>query len=99
MEGPPLGGARTNPREVTPMDERPNRPLGIAAALAGVLLLIVAVGYRVETAGALPSFLPGHEAGSTTHHVAHGIAAAVVALGLFAFAWFTTTPARPGQDR
>lgn len=77
------------------MDNRPNRPLGIAAVVAGVLLLIVAVVYWVDTADALPAFFPGHEAGSTHHHVKHGIAAAVVALGLFAFAWFRTAPARP----
>ncbi|MEA2130796.1 MAG: hypothetical protein QOJ85_3687, partial [Solirubrobacteraceae bacterium] len=38
-------------------------------------------------------FLPGHEAGSTHHHVKHGIAALVVGLGAFAFAWFQTGPA------
>ncbi len=72
-----------------------NRALGIAAAVAGVLLLVVAVIYWTRSADALPGFFPGHEAGSGRHHVKHGIAAAVVALGLFAFAWFTTAPARP----
>jgi hypothetical protein len=64
-------------------------PLAIAA---GVLLLVVAVIYWVDSADSLPSFFPGHEDGSTDHHVKHGIAAFVVALGCFVFAWFATGP-------
>jgi hypothetical protein len=65
-------------------------PLAIAA---GVLLLAVAIVYWVDSASSLPSFFPGHEEGSTEHHVKHGLAAFVVALGCFAFAWFATGPA------
>jgi hypothetical protein len=60
----------------------------------GVALLVVAVLYWVDTAGSLPSFFPGHKAGSTTHHVKHGVAALVVALGFFLFAWFQSGPTR-----
>jgi hypothetical protein len=63
------------------------------AVAAGVLLLVVAVIYWVDSAGSLPSFFPGHEAGSSEHHVKHGLAAFVVALGCFVFAWFATGPA------
>ena len=77
------------------MHSSSNRAQGIAAAVVGVLLLVVAVVYWTKTADALPGFFPGHEAGSPHHHVKHGIAAAVVALGLFAFAWFRTAPAKP----
>ena len=77
------------------MRSRSNRAQGIAAVVVGVLLLVVAVVYWTKTADALPGFFPGHEAGSPHHHVKHGIVAAVVALGLFAFAWFRTAPARP----
>ena len=63
--------------------------------LIGVLLIAVAVVYWAEPAKSLPSFFPGHSAGSATHHVKHGIAALVVALGCFAFAWFQSGPARP----
>ena len=76
------------------MNTRTNRLLGIAAAVIGVGLLVVAVVYWAESADALPGFLPGHEAGSSTHHVKHGIAAAIVALALFAYAWFQTAPSR-----
>ena len=62
--------------------------------LLGVLLLVVAVLYWVDTANSLPSFFPGHQAGSTHHHVKHGVAALVVALGCFVFAWFQTGPKR-----
>ncbi len=71
-----------------------NRTIGIAAAVLGVLLLVVAVVYWVEPASSLPGFFPGHDAASDHHHAKHGVAALVVALGLFAFAWFRTAPAR-----
>ncbi|MGA2469349.1 MAG: hypothetical protein ABSG64_01495 [Solirubrobacteraceae bacterium] len=62
------------------------------AVLAGVALLVVAGIYFAEPAKSLPSFFPGHQAGSTTHHIKHGIASAVVAAALFVFAWFATGP-------
>jgi len=74
-----------------------HRTLIAPAIAAGVLLLVVAVVYFADTASALPSFFPGHEAGSAHHHVKHGIAALVVALGCFAFAWFQTGPSRPAD--
>lgn len=75
-----------------------NRPLAAAAVLAGIVLLIIAVVYFADSAQNLPGFFPGHQAGSTHHHIKHGIAALVVALGAFAFAWFQTGPAgRPAK--
>jgi hypothetical protein len=68
------------------------RYLVIPAVILGVLLLVVAVFYFADTADALPSFFPGHQSGSAHHHVKHGIAAAIVGLGCFAFAWFQTGP-------
>lgn len=81
------------------MDARTNRLLALAAVAVGVVLLVVAVVYWARSADALPGFFPGHEAGSSKHHVKHGIAAAIVALALFALAWFRTGPARPGAGR
>ncbi len=60
------------------------------AAVLGVLLIAVAVVYWAEPAHALPSFFPGHEAGSSHHHFKHGLAAFAVGLVLLAFAWFQT---------
>jgi hypothetical protein len=51
---------------------------------------VLAVVYFVDSASALPSFIPGHEAGSSHHHVKHGIAAAVLGIGCLIFAWFQT---------
>jgi multisubunit Na+/H+ antiporter MnhB subunit len=62
------------------------------ALIVGVALLVVAGIYFADTAESLPSFFPGHQAGSTTHHVKHGIAAGVVALACFVFAWFASGP-------
>lgn len=67
-----------------------NRSLILPAVLAGVVLLVIAVIYFVDTADALPSFFPGHEAGSSHHHVKHGIAALALGLGAFVLAWFQT---------
>jgi len=72
------------------------RKLIIPAVLVGVLLIVVSVVYFVEPAHSLPSFFPGHvsarNAEATHHHTKHGIAALVVALACFAFAWFQTGP-------
>jgi hypothetical protein len=81
----------------------PNSRLLIALAIVlGVALFVVAGVYFAEPAKSLPSFFPGHSAGSTTHHIKHGIAAVVVGLALLVFAWFATGPrkaaaARPGR--
>ena len=64
------------------------------AFVLGALLIVVAVIYLMVPAESLPSFFPGHSAGSTHHHVKHGIAAFVVGLALLAFAWFQTGPRR-----
>lgn len=72
------------------------RRLAIPAILVGVVLLVVAVVYFVSTAHSLPSFFPGHvsatNAEASHHHTKHGIAALVLALACFAFAWFQTGP-------
>jgi hypothetical protein len=74
------------------------KSLVLPAVLAGLVLLVIAVIYMVDTAHALPSFFPGHSSAPTSHHhVKHGIAAFVVALGCFVFAWFQTGPAATAQ--
>jgi hypothetical protein len=66
----------------------------IPAIILGIIFLILAVVYFAEPAKSLPSFIPGHEAGSSHHHVKHGIAAAVLGVGCFIFAWFQSGPKR-----
>jgi drug/metabolite transporter (DMT)-like permease len=68
------------------------------AVVLGVALIVVAVIYWIEPAGSLPSFFPGHEAGSEHHHVKHGIAAFLVGLACLAFAWFNTGPKTGGAE-
>jgi hypothetical protein len=79
------------------MSRQKNLLVPLAISL-GVLLLAVAIVYWVDSAGSLPSFFPGHEDGSTDHHVKHGIAALVVALACFAYAWFATGPSSDRAD-
>ena len=63
---------------------------GGTATWTGVAFIVLAIVYWVEPAGSLPSFIPGHEAGSGHHHVKHGIAAFLLGAALLVFAWFQT---------
>jgi UDP-N-acetylmuramyl pentapeptide phosphotransferase/UDP-N-acetylglucosamine-1-phosphate transferase len=62
------------------------------AVVLGIALVAIAAVYWAEPARSLPSFFPGHEAGTSHHHVKHGIAALLVGLACFAFAWFNSGP-------
>jgi hypothetical protein len=73
---------------------RNDRLLVVLAIVAGIVLMVIAIVYFVEPAKSLPSFFPGHQAGSDHHHVKHGIAAFLVGLACFAFAWFRSGPKR-----
>jgi hypothetical protein len=68
------------------MTKRPQ--LIIPAVILGIVFLAIAIVYWTTDAGSLPSFFPGHEAGSSHIHFKHGLAAAVVAAACFVFAWF-----------
>ena len=72
------------------------RKLAVPAVLLGILLVVIAVIYFVTAAHSLPSFFPGHvsarDTEATHHHTKHGIAALVLALGAFVFAWFQSGP-------
>jgi Na+/H+ antiporter NhaD/arsenite permease-like protein len=72
------------------------RKLILPAVVLGVVLVVIAIIYFVEPEHSLPSFFPGHASASSAeashHHTKHGIAALVVALACFAFAWFQTGP-------
>lgn len=68
------------------------RNLIIPAIVIGIAFLALGVLYFAEPAKSLPSFIPGHEAGSTHHHIKHGIAAVVLSVGCFIFAWFQSGP-------
>ena len=68
-----------------------NHPLVVAAAvIVGIALIVLAVVYWAEPAGSLPTWIPGHESGSSHHHGKHGIASFLVGVALLVFAWFQT---------
>ncbi len=69
-----------------------SRLLTAAAVVVGIALVVVAAIYWAEPARSLPSFFPGHDAGSAHHHVKHGVAAFLVGLAVLAFAWFQSGP-------
>jgi UDP-N-acetylmuramyl pentapeptide phosphotransferase/UDP-N-acetylglucosamine-1-phosphate transferase len=72
--------------------DRNRKWLVVLAVVLGIALIAVSIVYWAEPAGSLPSFFPGHEAGSGHHHVKHGIAAFLLGLACLAFAWFNTGP-------
>lgn len=76
---------------------RNDRLLVWLAVVVGIVLIAVGVVYWVEPARSLPSFFPGHQAGSAHHHAKHGIAAFLVGLACLAFAWFRSGPKRPAS--
>jgi len=65
------------------------------AVLVGLALIALAVVYWVEPAKSLPSWIPGHEAGSNHHHIKHGIAAFLLGVACLVFAWFRSAGPRP----
>ncbi len=70
-----------------------NRRLwAILAIVVGIVLIAIAIVYWAEPAKSLPSFFPGHQAGSSHHHTKHGIAAFLVGVACLVFAWFNTGP-------
>jgi hypothetical protein len=72
-----------------------DRPLVLVAVVIGIALIVVAIVYWAEPAKSLPSFFPGHQAGSNHHHLKHGIASFLVGLACLAYAWFQSGPRRP----
>ena len=58
------------------------------AIILGVVFAVIAVVYWAVPAESLPAFFPGAETGLARPRVKHGIAAAVVAVLFFAWAWY-----------
>jgi len=75
-----------------------NKTLIVGSVVLGVLCVMIAFVYWTTPATLLPSFFPGHEAGSITVHVKHGIAAFAVGLALFVFAWFKSGKKKPSVE-
>jgi amino acid permease len=60
----------------------------LVLAIVGILFLILALIYLVTSAGSLPSFIPGHIAGSSGHHPLRTGVALIVGLVLLGGAWW-----------
>ena len=60
------------------------------AVVLGIAFVVLGIVYWAVPAESLPSFIPGHEAGSSHHHVKHGIASFLLGVALLVFAWFQT---------
>ncbi len=65
-----------------------SKPLPLLAGLLGIVALVLSAVYWLTPAGSLPGFLPGFEAGSSHVHVTHALVLLIVAVVLFALAWF-----------
>ncbi len=65
--------------------------MGLGIVL-GIIFLIISLVYTTHTAGMLPHIFPGYEADSIHKHAKHAIAAFVIALLSFVFAWFQSGP-------
>ena len=76
-----------------------HRAITALAVVAGIALIVLAIVYWAEPAGSLPSWIPGHQAGSGHHHVKHGIASFLVGLACLVYAWFATGGKRSAHAR
>jgi amino acid permease len=61
--------------------------LMIVLGLAALLFVGLSIVYFTTSANNLPSFMPGHQAGSTRHHTKHGIAMLGLAAASLVGAW------------
>jgi preprotein translocase subunit SecY len=63
--------------------------LAVLFAIVAVIGVVAAIIYLAEPAKSLPSFVPGHIAGSTGHHPLKATGAFVVGIIFAIGAWFT----------
>lgn len=82
--GGPYGVAMSSPaRYTSPL-------ITVGLAVLGLALIVIGIVYFAEPARSLPSFFPGHQAGSAHHHSKHGILAVILGVMSLAGAWLTT---------
>ena len=62
--------------------------LAVISGVIALLFVVVAVIYLVEPAKSLPSFIPGHIAGSAGHHPLRAVGSLVVGIVFAIGAWF-----------
>jgi hypothetical protein len=64
----------------------------IGAIVLGLIFVGIGVVYLTHQANALPAYFPGYAADVTKTHTKHGLAAFVLALASWTFAWFQGGP-------
>jgi ABC-type transporter Mla subunit MlaD len=74
------------------------KPLVIGCIVLAVVFVGLAVVYFTRTAQDLPSWLPGHQAGSTRHHVKHGVAMIGLAVVSCVGVWMLSGPRADRAD-
>lgn len=75
------------------------KKLGIIALVLGILFVALAIYYWITPANALPSFFPGYNPAMLAPHFKHGLAAFILAVLLFIYAWFATGKKNRGQSQ
>jgi hypothetical protein len=83
-----IPGKLLAPMQYSATAGRMNKPLPLLAGFLGIVFIALAVIYWLTPAGSLPAFFPGFEAGSSHVHFKHALGSLILALSLFAFAWF-----------
>ena len=73
------------------MNKKQSVTLGI---VLGIIFFVIGFVYVTHQAQNLPSFFPGYTPGDALHHTKHAIAAFIVGLACFIFAWFQSGPKR-----
>ena len=76
--------------------------LAVLLAIIAVIGIVVAIIYLAEPAKSLPSFIPGHIAGSSGHHPLKATGSFVVGIVFAVGAWFALAykpkPQAPAQN-
>src|ERR1700719_3182655 len=62
--------------------------LAVILGIIALVFIVVAVIYLIEPAKSLPSFIPGHIAGSTGHHPLKATGSLVLGIAFAVAAWF-----------
>ena len=62
--------------------------LAVMLGIIALIFIVVAIIYVAEPAKSLPSFVPGHVAGSTGHHPLRAVGSLVIGIVFAVGAWF-----------
>jgi preprotein translocase subunit SecY len=62
--------------------------LAVILGIIALIFIVVAIIYVAEPAKSLPSFVPGHIAGSTGHHPLRAVGSLIIGIVFAVGAWF-----------